>query len=360
LQTKQIIILHDLNGKPYYEAIEYYAQKNNIKVIYYESSILKLFIRDIIKKQFSINTFKRSWKNLIFRLKVPFVENKTIIMGMAPYDFRIIWYKKLLNTNNLIYNTSNPFWGDDSKTPRKYGIFTKFLKKYWVNFLKDKRLKIVTVTKSAYNTLTTNFTINGNIKQIYHTVDTSRFKNIKIDNDGKLHILFVGKLLYEKGLDTVVKLVENMDKNKYYFHIVGDGEYKKHIEHIFSNENVTYHGWISDKENLAKIYQKCQIFLNPSIKNDKWQELFGLVNIEAMASGLVVIASNHIGPSEIIDDKKNGFLVEEKNYMAIKQIIEQLCNDNKLLLEISNCAIKSSKNYSVENISQKWERIINE
>lgn len=360
MQTKQIIILHDLNGMPYYEAIEYYAQKNNIKVIYYESSILKLFIRDIIKKQFSINTFKRSWKNLIFRLKVPFVENKTIIMGMAPYDFRIIWYKKLLNTNNLIYNTSNPFWGDDSKTPRKYRILTKFLKKYWVNFLKDKRLKIVTVTKSAYNTLTTNFTINGNIKQIYHTVDTSIFKNIKIDNDGKLHILFAGKLLYEKGLDIVVELLESMDKTKYHFHIVGDGEHKKNIAHIFKKDNVTYYGWISDKEVMARIYQKCHIFLNPSIKNNKWQELFGIVNIEAMASGLVVIASNHIGPSEIIKNGVNGFLVEEKNSLEIAKIIDALFSDRVLLKQISKHALISSELYSIENISKQWESLINE
>jgi len=172
--------------------------------------------------------------------------------------------------------------------------------------------------------------------------------------------LFTGKLLYEKGLDTIVKLIGSMDKTKYHFHIVGDGEYKKNIEYIFKNDNVTYYGWISDKEVIANIYQQCHIFLNPSIKNDKWQELFGIVNIEAMASGLIVIASNHIGPSEIIDNGVNGFLVEEKNSSKISKIIDTLHKNKILLAQISKNAVDSSKFYNLEHISKKWKKVINE
>ena len=360
MSNKKIIILHDLNGKPYYEAVEYYAKNNNIQINYYESSIIKILIRDIIKKQFSLNTLKGSWKNFIFRLKVPLENNTTIIMGMAPYDFRIIWYRLLLKNNNLIYSSSNPFWGDETKNPRKYGLFTFIFKMFWKSFLKDKKLKISTVTKSAYDTLKNNYEINGKISQIYHTVDTSKFHNSIKEEDNKYHILFAGKLLYEKGLDTIVELIKTMDRARYHFHIVGDGEYKDKISNVFEYENVTYHGWISDKNVLANIYQQCHIFLNPSIKNSKWQELFGIVNIEAMASGLVIIASDHIGPSEIIINKENGFLVKEKQYKLIKNIIESLYNNPNEYRCISDNAIKRAKDFSIENISKKWEKLINE
>ena len=360
MQNNQIIILHDLNGKPYYEAVEYYAKKNGIQILYYESSVFKLFIRDIVKHQFGVNTIKRTIKNIIFRLKVPIVLNTTIIMGMAPYDFRIIWYKQLLKNNNLIYSTSHPFWGDESKNPRKYGLFTFIFRDSWKSFLKNKKIKISTVTKSAYNTLKNNYEINGKISQIYHTVDTSKFHKSIIQEDSKFHILFAGKLLYEKGLDTIVELIETMDNEKYHFHIVGDGEYKDKISHVFKYKNVTYHGWISDKSVLANIYQQCHIFLNPSIKNSKWQELFGIVNIEAMASGLLVISSNHIGPSEIIDSGVNGFLVEEKQYKLIKNIIEELYENIDKYKYISDNAIKRAKDFSINNISKKWEKLINE
>ena len=281
-------------------------------------------------------------------------------MGMAPYDFRIIWYGQLLKKNNLIYNTSNPFWGNDNKNPRKYGILTPLFKFLWIKFLKNRKLKISAVTKSAYNTLKNNYEINGHIAQIHHAVDTSRFQSIEKKEDSKLHILFVGKLLYEKGLDTIVELIKLMDKTKYCFHIVGDGEYKKNISHIFDHPNVTYYGWIKNKEAMASIYQKCHIFLNPSIKNDKWQELFGIVNIEAMACGVIVIASNHIGPKEIIDDGVNGFLVPENNAQLIINKLNLLYKNREMITQISNKAIKRANDFSVKNIANQWREIIHE
>jgi len=355
----KIIILHDLNGKPYYEAVEYYTKQKNIKCIYYESSVFKLLIRDIVKKQFSLKSIQRTIKNTIFRFKVPFIKDSTIIMGMAPNDFRIVWYRILLKNNNLIYSTSNPFWGDESKNPRKYGILTFIFNNYWKSFLKTKKLKIVTVTKSSFNTLKNNYVIDGNIFQIYHSVDTSKFHKTIREREDKVHILFAGKFLYEKGLDTIAKLIDSMDKTKYSFHIVGDGEYKDKVSYVFDYSNVTYYGWINDKSMMAQIYGKCQIFLNLSISNSKWQELFGIVNIEAMASGLVVIASNHIGPSEIIENKINGFLVEEKQYLEVKRIIEYLYKNNNEYNKISTNAVSRAKDFSIENISKKWEKVIN-
>ena len=331
-------------------------KKNDIKVSYYESSVFKLFIRDIVKKQFSINSFKKAWKNIVFRIKVPFIKNKTIIMGMAPYDFRILYYQILVKNNNFIYHTSHPFWNDDKTMPRKPFVFKNFFKQKWKFFL--NKPKIVVVTKHSFYTLKERFETKK-IYQIYHSVNCSNFTPIKHKDNNKFNIIFVGKFLYEKGLDTILELVKMLDKDKFHFHFVGDGEYKYKIEELFNYKNVTYYGWISDKKKLAKIYQKGDVFLNPSIKTNKWQELFGLVNIEAMASGLVVIASNHIGPSEIIRDGYNGFLVEEKNAKQIENIINNLYSDREKYNEISKNAVKRAKDFSIENISKQWEEVIN-
>ncbi|PLM51431.1 hypothetical protein CWN34_29225, partial [Klebsiella pneumoniae] len=78
-------------------------------------------------------------------------------------------------------------------------------------------------------------------------------------------------------------------------------------------DNVNFMGHISDKSKLAAIFKEHDVLVLPSKKIDGWEELFGLVIIEAMACGLVVIASNHIGPRGIIDDGKNGFLISDGN-----------------------------------------------
>ncbi len=165
--------------------------------------------------------------------------------------------------------------------------------------------------------------------------------------------------MYEKGLDTIAELIKVLDKEKFEFTFVGDGKYRKNIEYVFNEENVNYLGWISDKNKLAKIFKEHHILLNPSIKVKGWEELFGIVNIEAMAAGMIVIASNHIGPREIIKNGKNGFLVEEKNIKQIKNIICDLFENKKKMNLISQEAINFAKNFDINNIYKKWKEAIN-
>ncbi len=359
MNANSIIILHDLNGKPYYEAVEYLAELNNIKINYYESSVAKLLIRYIIKKEFDLTAIKKTLKNIAFRLKVPLIKNKTIIIGMAPYDFRIIWYKNLLKHNNLILSTSHPFWDSENRAPRKYSLLTFIAKFYWKTFLENRKLKIVTVTKTAFNSLNNSFKINGEISQIYHCVNTDNFKAQHHKTNDIIKILFVGKFLRSKGLDTIVELIEKMNPNKFFFTLVGNGEYKKNVEHVFSKKNVTYLGFIRDKTKLSKIYNDHHFFLNLSIKNNKWEELFGIVNIEAMAAGLVVIASDHVGPAEIVQNGTNGFLVKEKDSDAVIEIITNLTNNWDKYKQIINNATKYVQNFDRISIAQQWSDMIN-
>ena len=77
----------------------------------------------------------------------------------------------------------------------------------------------------------------------------------------------MGKFLQSKGLDTIVELIEKMDPNKFFFTLVGDGEYKENIETcLFRKNNVNCPGFIGDKITLSKIYNDHHFFLNLSIK----------------------------------------------------------------------------------------------
>ena len=359
MNSNPIIILHDLNGKPYYEAIEHHAKSNNIKINYYESSIVKLSIRYIVKKTFGFTAIKKILGNITFRLKVPLIKDKTIIIGMSPYDFRIVWYRYLLNYNNLILSTSHPFWENDNRAPRKYSLFTFIAKFYWKKFLENNKLKIVTVTKKAFYSLNNTYGVHGKIEQIYHSVDTNSFKAQYRKTNDIIKILFVGSFLQSKGLDSIVKLIKEMDPNKFSFTLVGDGGYKKKIKYVFLKENVAYLGFIDDKIRLSKIYNDHHFFLNLSIKSNTWEELFGIVNIEAMASSLIVIASNHIGPSEIIQNGINGYLVNENDSDAVIDIIIGLTNNWDKYMQISNKATLSAQQFNKISIAQQWSDIIN-
>jgi len=89
------------------------------------------------------------------------------------------------------------------------------------------------------------------------------------------------------------------------------------------------------------------IFVLPSLS-----ESFGIVNIEAMASGLPIIATKVGGIPEIIKDGENGFLVEPKNPEQIAERILYLLSNNNIRRSISFNNKEKAKNYS-------WDLIVN-
>ena len=78
-----------------------------------------------------------------------------------------------------------------------------------------------------------------------------------------------------------------------------------------------------------------------------------------MAAGLVVIASNHIGPKEIIQNGTNGFLVKEKDPDAVIDIITDLTNNWDKYMQILDNATKYVQKFNRVSIAQQWSDIIN-
>lgn len=356
---KTIYILHNGNGRPYFEAVELFAKSNNYNIIYRETNFLKSFIKMLIGRKCVTCNPKTIILNFYFMLSVLFIKNKTIIYGTAPYDFRFLYYSMLKNKNNFIYHTSHHKWGEDKSSVFLYAFLTPLFKYFWKLVLNSKNIKIVAVTKESKKTLKKNFQLYSKVYQIYHSIDLEKFKIKSKKINQKLKVLFVGRLVYEKGLDILAEVIKSTN-NKFDFTIVGDGNYKDKISYIFKEKNVNYLGWINNKDELAAIFKEHDILLNPSIRYKDWEELFGIVNIEAMASGLIVIASDHIGPKEIIQNNQNGFLVEEKKPELIIDLLEQIfnkCNEKEL---ISHQAYQNAIKYDIINISKQWKNIINE
>lgn len=113
-------------------------------------------------------------------------------------------------------------------------------------------------------------------------------------------LLYVGRLAAEKQIERIKEaLAASPDL---WLVVTGDGPYRTDLENIFQHSNVTFTGYLHG-EALARVYASSDIFTFPSTT-----ETLGLVILEAMASGLPVIAADS-GPSrEQIQNGNNGLL----------------------------------------------------
>ena len=121
--------------------------------------------------------------------------------------------------------------------------------------------------------------------------------------DDEVVISFVGRLVLEKGLDTVAAAIAELNARgvKHKLLVVGDGPARERFEAQVPGAIFT--GFL-DGDTLPRAYASADMLLNPSIT-----ETFGNINLEAMASGIPVVAAVATGSNCLITDGENGRLV---------------------------------------------------
>lgn len=345
----EIIIIHD-DEKKYFEAIEEMEKNKKIKLQVYYFHFIKFLIKSIIKK--NLKMFIVSIKSIIFFFKSFFIKDKIILLGVAPCDFRLMFFLHLLKRNKIIFHNSWPYWLNNA-FPQYPVFFKNIIFKVWETFILNDKTYIINIIEKSKEEI--NLKYKKSLEKIYvipHCVNDKYYyppQNKGYNNK----ILYVGRLVKEKGLKQLREII--LYFNTIQFGIIGDGKDKYILKDIFKLANVKYYGYLKNKMELGSIMREYDILLLPSYKTKFWEELFGIVLIEAMACGMVCIATDCIGPRNIIKDGENGFIVKQKDVNEIKEKIIILNKDINLFKKISGNAVKSIDKYKINNIITLWE-----
>ncbi|HNZ86249.1 MAG TPA: glycosyltransferase [bacterium] len=187
-------------------------------------------------------------------------------------------------------------------------------------------------------------------------------KNLEIINQHNLHnkkiLLFVGGLdtpHYFKGLEILIKALKELNDD-YRLLVIGSGDMREYYEKLSKQlkvENKIVFVGNASNQILKKYYSTCDCFVFPSLTRS---EAFGIVQIEAMASGKPVIYSNLPGVREVPIDGKTGFSFTTGDYLDLKQKIEKLFSSN--LLEFSkNARHRVEENFNEHKLTKKLNSI---
>ena len=300
---------------------------------------------------------------------VPRIKEKKIRAFLVPFLFLGLWKQlhHIINDFDIVHahwiipqGIVQSFFKKPYLVTGHGGDVTS-LNKGIVKKLKIKCLKeasAVTVVSEALREEIRNLCDVNNISIIPMGCDTKKFgKKFRVKNyfnqNGKKIVLFVGRLAEKKG---VTYLIEAMKKVDAKLIIVGDGPLRKGLEEQAAEmkDKVVFLG-SKTHEQLKEIYASSDVFVAPSVTaKDGDKEGFGLVFLEAMASGLPVIGSNSGGIPSIVKDTENGFLVKEKDVDDLGEKINLLITDQELYRKYSENAIKTAKQYDYCKIAQKY------
>ncbi|MYL51855.1 glycosyltransferase [Pontibacillus yanchengensis] len=129
-------------------------------------------------------------------------------------------------------------------------------------------------------------------------------------------LVFVGRLAPEKEIHKLKPLLEKRSDVR--LAIVGDGPVREQLENKFTGTNTIFTGFLHGNE-LSQAFSSADAFIFPSIT-----ETLGLVILEAMASGLPVIAAKSGPTMEQVDDERTGLLFENEDTQSLITAVEKL------------------------------------
>ena len=336
-----------------YDDIDFTVYSNNHTQIFSKSVEKKN--RETIIKEITPIYLKSQPLNLRYPLLSNLIKESNIIHHHYPFptmEFTLLRYLKKIKNKKLIItwhaNIKNSRWSWIER------IYNPMIEKLL------NRADIIIVTSPQ---LFEASSLLQNYKEKIKTIPLSfdpKFLSVvskSYPEERCFEILFVGKLRKYKGVEFLIKAIENLDVK---LKIVGNGEELQGlqvlVEDLKINNKVNFYSNVNDQQ-LANFYKNADLFVLPSINE---AEAFGVVQLEAMANALPVINTNlKSGVPFVSLNDYSGLTVEPENVKDLENAIEKIISDKELYELFSSNALKRVKDFSREKMSKSYFEIYN-
>lgn len=200
---------------------------------------------------------------------------------------------------------------------------------------------------------------NKKISVIPNMIDTKIFHWKKRNQNHRLRVLYMSKIEQNKGvfdvLDSIYLVLKRFSNVKFFF--AGDGPDREKLQQLCCDngfdENVKFLGYIQDQTKV-NFLSRGDIFLFPSHYNEGMPYAL----LEAMASGLPIIATAVGGVPEIIEPSVNGLLVPPQHPQKLARAIIKLLANNKIRKKIGDInRHKAETQYDIEVVCKKFNKL---
>lgn len=278
--------------------------------------------------------------------------NPDIIIATTYYKADVVCNLKCNAKKIIESHVARIFTGINDGVKRSFisEMYRRWVYRKYFNTIENKSDAIVTLTNGDAK--------DWNTKKIYVIPNIVDIKNTAYNQLTNKTAIFAGRFTYQKGLDRMLeawKLVVNK-RSDWKLKLVGEGEQKEQLirqcKELGIENNVIF---AEATKDIVKEYIDSSMFLFTSRF-----EGFGLVLVEAMQCGVPCVSFDcPYGPSDIIDDGINGYLIENGNIEKFADAVLILIENDDLRMQMGKAAIEKSRLYLPENIMPQWIKLYN-
>lgn len=197
---------------------------------------------------------------------------------------------------------------------------------------------------------------NGVDLSKFHVGNNGAYLKEKYKIPGEPILLYVGRIDQEKNIDMVLRALALVTKKiNIHFVVAGDGEKKGDLKKLIKELNlekfVSFTGYVLN-EDLHNLYRIADCFIIAGAA-----ELQSLVTMEAMASGLPVIALNVLALPELVKPGVNGYLFERDDINSLAQDITRIFSDDLLRKKMAVKSLELIQDHDINHTIRKFESL---
>lgn len=338
----------------------YNIKFNKIKLRFFKEFLRQTFTFFKMKKFYinddSIYSVNSIYKDLDLSVSKYLSSNKNKINIIYSYEDCALNSFKIAKNNKIItiYDLTAPYWLFKKKILEEEMNLHPGWNLSSTEMLTEKKCKnkdeeislsdkiIVASSFTAKSLEFYNNDIKSKIKIIPYGVECPK-KNIvnKRHENEKLKIIFAGRPTLSKGIQYLIKILDQLDF-PWELEIAGSlvespSQISQELNEFFKDPRCSFLGQISNKNLIEKMKQS-HVFILPSLF-----EGFGQVLLEALSCSLPIITTNNTGGLDIIDDGKNGYLTPIRDTKKTIEILNNFYQDEEFRRSIArNSFLKAS------------------
>ncbi|MFH1781385.1 MAG: glycosyltransferase [Patescibacteria group bacterium] len=315
-----------------------------------------------------------------YRFSLPYLHETTIEKAVAEFDPEVVHLQGHFPINSGVLKAAKklgkPTVGTNHFMPDNlahYFLAEKYLRRpfekiAWSGFRKTfSQLDAVTTPTQTAADLLAKIGFDKEVQPVSCGIDLNKFAiekstagvKEKYNIKDKFTALYVGRLDKDKSIDVIIRaLPKVLEKNDMQLIIAGKGKESENLKKLAKklrvSENVVFPGFVSDDE-LPNFYNIADCAISPGNF-----ELQSISTMEAMATGLPIIAVRAVALPELVHEGENGFLFEPGHSEEVADYLLRLIEDEDLRKNMGQRSLEIIKNHDIDKSLETFEEIYRE
>lgn len=241
--------------------------------------------------------------------------------------------------------------GVPEKTAYWFGWIEPFTKPIW------KRAKrVVAVSEFTRQLALKHYPVE--IRVVPNGADFMHLVPDHVELNRPPRIVFAGRFVNQKNPLAIVRVLAALKDLDWTCSMLGDGPMFEEVKQEIEKHGMTgrFHlpGWVTPDDVLNE-FSKSDILFMPS-----HTEGLPVVGVQALVKGLAIVASKIGGFLDLVEEDKNGFLIEVKDQAAFSNALRELLTNREHLLRFRRASLEKARDFDIQKIVDQYESMMRE